>query len=140
MRTYNGLPVPFVAATLLDGKSDFRTNDPDLVQQCAKQKRCGICGEHIRTAFFFIGGPSSAAMGLYSDPWMHEQCAELAVAHCPHLSGKKTEYRGKVLGIPAEVMPSRTSILIIKATKVSIKLNRGGAYFQCHDHQVVKTC
>jgi hypothetical protein len=39
----------------------------------------------------FIGGPGSADLwrGAYTDPWMHEDCAEASMVVCPYIARPK---------------------------------------------------
>lgn len=69
---------------------DFKALDPDHVERCAKHRRCGICGGKIRSGpVAFIGAPDSAHRQCFADPWMHPDCAALAMQQCPFLAARR---------------------------------------------------
>jgi hypothetical protein len=72
---------------------DFKRLDMPHVDACATQGRCGICGGKIRRGpIAFIGpdDPIRHAEGCFADPWMHLECAQLAMQQCPFLAGRRT--------------------------------------------------
>src|SRR5258708_4262078 len=94
LRTYRGHPVPFTQLWA-DGMPAFRAVDMERWAQCLQEKLCGICGKRLGAFCYFIGGPLSSDNNLFSDPALHESCAEFAFRTCPFLSGKKLEYSHK---------------------------------------------
>lgn len=81
-----GLPVPLVN-TFGFQEHDFTTVDGNIALKLAERQRCGICGDPFEVAAF-LGGPQSADTKAYSDPPMHEACAEAAITLCPHIARK----------------------------------------------------
>ena len=89
-----GLVIPFTAPT--HGKVRIARTDIDRVAQCAKQRRCMLCGDHIgRDELIALFYYESASVGdCSSDPWMHVGCAEYTAAACPFMAGRRTEVKG----------------------------------------------
>jgi hypothetical protein len=81
-----GLPIP-VINTFGWQDFDFTTVDGATALKLAQRKLCGICGKRFELAAF-LGGPKSAEARTYTDPPMHEDCAEAAVRLCPHIARK----------------------------------------------------
>lgn len=85
--TVGSLTVPFVVDETRD-PIDFRALDVDHVKRCAKHRRCGICGRRIDHGRpIALIGPDDGRT-CYADPWMHPECAELAMRQCPFLRGR----------------------------------------------------
>jgi len=89
-RDRRGLPIPFVQHLGPDGQPDFTQIDASKVIRCAREHRCGLCGEPLHGKVSFLGGPRSAAAqgghGAYIDPPMHPECARAALDLCPHMA------------------------------------------------------
>lgn len=79
------LPVPYVNE-FPDGTVDFTGVHGQRQLECARGRLCGLCHEPIGYWVAFLGGPASARLRTYSDPPMHEACAEAATRLCPHLA------------------------------------------------------
>ncbi|MFJ2866864.1 hypothetical protein [Kitasatospora sp. NPDC087314] len=79
-----GLPIPVV--NMHDGAVDFVTLNGEASLRLALADRCSLCGEPLTGPAAFLGGPMSAQTGYYSDPPMHEACAEAALTLCPHIA------------------------------------------------------
>lgn len=88
-----GLVLPFTAPT--HGKVRIARTDIDLVAQCARQRRCMLCGDHMRKGepYAFVFYESANVGDCSSDPWLHVACAEYTAAACPFLAGRRTEIR-----------------------------------------------
>lgn len=67
---------------------DFKAVDAEHVRQCAEDGRCGICGGKIRRGPIAFIGPNDGR-ACFADPWMHPDCAEVAMAQCPFLIGRR---------------------------------------------------
>lgn len=81
------LVVPFmVDATRVP--IDFKSLDATHVELCATDGRCGICGRKIRRGPIAFIGPGDGRT-CFADPWMHPACADLALAQCPFLAGRR---------------------------------------------------
>src|SRR6266478_3893001 len=122
---YRGHPVPFTQLWV-NGTPDFRAVDMERWAQCLEEKLCGICGKRLGEFCYFIGGPLSRDNKLFSDPSMHETCAEFASRTCPFLSGKKLEYSDKpvdhrdavILKAPMAPRPDRMFIMRTRTRKI----------------------
>lgn len=128
LSVYGGLPVPFSQAWV-DGKPDFRATDPEKVIQCVTRKLCAICGKRLGEYAYFIGGPLSEANRLFSDPAMHQQCAEFASKACPFVSGQ-TDYSTRLIdeskvAVQAAVSAERpTTMFILKSRTKDMRLTK----------------
>jgi len=99
------LPIPFSAARRTepehDGRvvGDFTITDHDRVGRCAAERLCGVCGLRLGYWIAFLGGPQSAesARGAYSDPPMHEECAEWALRLCPYIVSHRVPRRSDLI-------------------------------------------
>jgi hypothetical protein len=69
-------PHPFV---------DFLGVDPKVSVRCLHDRLCGVCGTEIGEELALLGTLESAAVHLFADPHMHENCARSALRWCPHL-------------------------------------------------------
>ena len=98
------LPVPFAAARYPDGTGEFSIINPVRVAICARQRRCGICGNPLGRWVAFLGGPRSADPhnGAYTDPAMHERCAEASIGICTFIARPRTVRRS----LPIDVIPA----------------------------------
>lgn len=67
---------------------DFKAVDADHVRRCAEERRCGICGSKIKRGPIAFIGPTDGRR-CFADPWMHPECAEVAMAQCPFLTGRR---------------------------------------------------
>lgn len=67
---------------------DFKAVDRAHVEECATRGRCGICGGRIRRGPIAFVGPADGRR-CFADPWMHPECAGLAMAQCPFLGGRR---------------------------------------------------
>lgn len=127
-----GYPKPFVAA-VINGKHDFRVLG-DNVLHCAQGHRRGICGQRITGLFSFVGGFNCAEQHLYTDPWMHYECARYAVQVCPFLAAPKFEYsRHLQPGVERldVVSDTRSGINYVGTTsKVRAVIVKEGLFFQ----------
>lgn len=94
---YKGMPIPWVQSYKADGVTpDFTAVDPAKVLEAAKRRLCGLCGQKMGWWVAFIGGPQSTAMGTYSDPAMHPECAHQALTLCPHIALQGTQRARKL--------------------------------------------
>jgi hypothetical protein len=67
---------------------DFKALDRAHVDACATRGRCGICGARIRRGPIAFIGPDDGRT-CFADPWMHPDCADLALEQCPFLAGRR---------------------------------------------------
>lgn len=81
------LLIPFMVDATRD-PIDFKVLDPGHVELCAKQTRCGVCGNRIRSGPIAFIGPDDDGRSCFADPWMHPSCAVLAMGQCPFLTGR----------------------------------------------------
>lgn len=72
---------------------DFKALDNDHIDRCATEGRCGICGAKIKRGPAAFIGPDDTIRRTehcFADPWMHVECAQLAMQQCPFLAGRKS--------------------------------------------------
>ncbi len=92
------LPIPFVNDRG-DG-AEFAVIQTERSLECARRHLCGVCGERLTYWIAFLGGPQSAERGTYSDPPMHEECAEASTVLCPHLARRAPHRSRKIKNRP----------------------------------------
>lgn len=90
-----GLPIPFAAETA-EGTADFSAIQGAKTLACATRRLCGVCGEKLDYWIVFLGGPQAAVALTYTDPPMHEACAEASTVLCPHIAHKKPQRSRKL--------------------------------------------
>lgn len=125
------VPVPFFNESL-DGVVDYTAVDGDAVARCLKEDLCGACGQSNGYWKAFIGGPVSATNGMYLDPPMHRECAEVAMEFCPHIRVKNHRITDdakrdeEVFGesVSAKDKPERWIIVIARDFKL-VRYGRG---------------
>jgi ferredoxin len=95
------LPIPYSALRREDGTGDFIVTDSKRVEACARYKLCGVCGKPLGYWIAFLGGPASAdpEAGAYTDPPMHEACAEAALQLCPYIAHPRVQRRSPLAGV-----------------------------------------
>lgn len=102
----NGYVVPwFVAWYDADGKQcdertpgakpSFPTVDFGKMVQARKRNLCWICGLPMGSNKAFVFGPSSAIMGMSTEPPSHLACAGYAVVTCPFITDPNKAYVGE---------------------------------------------
>lgn len=78
--------MPYVVDERLE-PIDFKIMHSGHVRKCAEGFLCGVCGKRIRGYFAFVG-PNDGRR-CFADPWMHPDCARLAMVQCPFLAGRR---------------------------------------------------
>jgi len=93
---------------------DFATTDARRVTACAERGLCGVCGGKIRRGPIAFLGPDDGRT-CFADPWMHEECAEVAVAQCPFVSGRRDWRKPSTDPVEAEATAiySRNMVLVL---------------------------
>lgn len=96
-----GLPIPYMAAQDEDGRANFALVDPARTAEAARYSLCGVCGQPLGYWKAFLGGPRSADpdQGVYSDPPMHQDCAEASLRLCPYIARPKVPRRSDPLAL-----------------------------------------
>jgi hypothetical protein len=84
--TVGKLTVPYVVDERRD-PIDFKIMHLGHVRKCAEGFLCGICGKRIVGYFAFIGPDDDRR--CFADPWMHPECARLAMEQCPFLADRR---------------------------------------------------
>lgn len=84
--TVGKLTVPYMVDERVQ-PIDFKIVHTGHVRRCAEQSLCGICGKLIRQYFAFVG-PNDGRR-CFADPWMHPECARLAMQQCPFLADRR---------------------------------------------------
>lgn len=91
------LPIPYANVIDLEtGEYDFKVVSGMRSLECAKTERCGLCAQPLEGIAVFLGGVArEEGMGVYTDPPMHEECAEAATKLCPHLRLSRAKRAGE---------------------------------------------
>lgn len=85
--TVGGLTVPYMVDETRS-PIDFKVVSKPNVEDCARNGKCGVCGGKIRRGPIAFIGPDDGRR-CFGDPWMHPDCARLAMQQCPFLSRRK---------------------------------------------------
>lgn len=85
--TVGELTVPYMVEEA-NTPIDFKQVAPDRIEDCARNGKCGVCGGRIRRGPIAFIGPDDGRT-CFADPWMHHECAVLAMYQCPFLSGRR---------------------------------------------------
>jgi hypothetical protein len=87
-RDRRGYPIPFIVLIDAQKRPHFTINNGERVIAAGRKKLCGLCGGKLRGDIAFVGGPVCffSAMGAFSDPPMHAECARYAIRVCPYLA------------------------------------------------------
>lgn len=82
-----GFPIPVIIFRDPAGKPLFTANDTRVVNHCAANDLCGICGSKLGDDSRVLGGPLSALheRGVYIDSPLHHECGQYALQVCPYL-------------------------------------------------------
>ncbi len=67
---------------------DFKALDAEHVALCATKGLCGVCGARIRRGPIAFIGPDDGR-ACFADPWMHPECADVALEQCPFLARRR---------------------------------------------------
>lgn len=77
----NGLPAPYSGRDDIHGMPHTKR-----AQECAAGDVCSVCGEQITDERrYVVTHNQSEGELLDSGHQMHERCAKVALAHCPHM-------------------------------------------------------
>jgi hypothetical protein len=95
-----GLPIPFSSGRDPHGAGLFGVNDPDAKLACAARRLCGVCGREIARLgavaggeLVFLAAGKVPARPVFTDPPMHNRCAEAALALCPFIARPRVPSR-----------------------------------------------
>lgn len=128
------LPIPYMNRRF-DGTWDFLSIYAPAVIKCLNEKLCGICGEPLKFASAFVGGPLSFQSRVYSDPPFHPECAKASMRLCPHMlishAKRATERRaGNVITHESATLdkPQEWVIGIAPTSETTFELARDGIY------------
>lgn len=113
-----GYPIPFFVP-IVNGKPDFRYQDPKKQILCVEKKLCSICGKKLYDkSYWFISGPMGLQNGTSSDAPMHEDCARFSLKSCPHLVFQKAERRSdEDLSQQHQIRDKPPVLFLVKADK-----------------------
>ena len=114
-----GYPIPFFTP-IVDGKPDFRYQDPKKYNLCIDKRLCSICGKKLYDkSYWFITGPIGLSNRCASDSAMHEDCARFSIAVCPHLIFHKAERRSDedLATTPGGIRAKPYLYILVKADK-----------------------
>lgn len=91
------LPIPYIAEIAPDGHGEFTILDDRRARECLEGRLCAMCGLPMGWWVALIGDPVSVDEpdgGLFIEPPVHEECAELALGGlCPYLSRERVPRR-----------------------------------------------
>jgi hypothetical protein len=91
-----GLPIPVSSGRdPITGAGRFGVNDPVAKLVCGLSRACGVCGLALCATIVFLAvdhGMDPARLA-FSDPGMHEQCAEASMALCPFIQRERVPRR-----------------------------------------------
>jgi hypothetical protein len=106
-RDRRGFPIPYTVMCGEDGTPYFTVNDSAKQHECAKDRRCSVCGKRIPGLAWFVGGPLSAfhPEGAYMDNALDEDCARFALQTCPYLAARSYVHRIDAALIPERDLP-----------------------------------
>lgn len=86
-----GYPIPFFVP-MVEGKPQFLYMDKQKLDKAIDENLCHICGKKLHKDYhYFVSGPMGLQNKVSSDAAMHRDCAEFALAVCPHMLYKKSE-------------------------------------------------
>lgn len=113
-----GYVIPYFVP-IVNGKPDFRYQDPKKREACLKHSLCSVCGNKLYSkSYWFISGPMGLMNRIHSDAPMHEDCARYSLAVCPHLHLYKAERRSDgSLATEGQVRDKPKNLFIVKADK-----------------------
>jgi hypothetical protein len=119
------LPIPVSSGRDPDtGAGRFGVNDPGAKLACGLNRACGVCGLALGTTIVFLAEDYGAdpARLVFSDPGMHQPCAEASMVLCPFIQRERVPHRaGARPGKPGwlwvtspsyELVPGRGSALV----------------------------
>jgi hypothetical protein len=104
LQVYGIYPVPYIQIWI-DGKPDFRVTDIERVVECVENRLCGICGKGLLDYVWFIGGEKTVEYRLFTDPPMHQICAEYVAVTCPYVNGERRVYSEREVKCPHHQSP-----------------------------------
>jgi hypothetical protein len=143
-RDERGYPIPFIVMREPDsGRPLFVVNDAERQIRAVKEKRCPICGSHLDSLIWWVGGPLSAFLeaGAYNDSGMHYECMEYALQVCPYLAmpnylGSLTELAtkqameaGVATVIDHTMLPGRPAVFVAVAARRFTLIDHGAGYY-----------
>jgi hypothetical protein len=89
-RDVRGYPIFYAIqppGEIRDGDTvDFRVLSVTHHLQCARERRCAICGGRVGSSLFWIGGPMCVQNRVFGDGFMHEECCRYSQRVCPYLT------------------------------------------------------
>lgn len=100
------LTVPYMVDDTIN-PIDFKAVSNDHVARCAVKSLCGVCGGKIRRGPIAFIGPDDGRT-CFADPWMHPDCAQVAMAQCPFLN----DHRGWREGDPLVVVYEHNMVMV----------------------------
>lgn len=101
------LPIPFATEREADGIGRFGANDPLAKLLCGIGRRCGVCGGRLgdgEIVFLAVDRGHLGRRPVFTDPAMHEPCAEASMALCPFIARARTAGRASAGPKPGWVM------------------------------------
>lgn len=94
--TVGELVVPFITLRHRNGKAALGLVDGDRLEQCLRQRRCGVCGQVMESRMVFLMRPFDLARKCSVEPGLCPPCAAYTQVACPMVSGHMAHYRESV--------------------------------------------
>lgn len=122
-----GYPIPFFAP-IVNGKPNFRFQDPMKQLYCMDAGICPICGKKLFKDFcYIISGPMGLKNRVSSDAAMHRYCAEFSMTACPHLYFQKAQRKEDGVS-PFLIKEKPNQLFLVKCSKYKMVPDGNGHY------------
>jgi hypothetical protein len=123
-RDARGYPIPFTVFVDADGTPDFRVIDQEKLVACARERRCGLCGDPLGYWIAFVGGPVSHANREFADAPMHRECASYAMAVCPFLALRRAHRSGREVTVTGAVVVEDAASVVDRPERMGMFVTR----------------
>jgi hypothetical protein len=125
-----GLPMPVSSGRDRGtGAGRFGVNDPVAKLACGLCRACGVCGRALTAMIVFLAVDYGADPDrlVFSDPGMHEPCAEASMALCPFIQRERVPHRdGARTGKPGWLWVASPSYQLVPGRGAALVAFRPG--------------
>jgi hypothetical protein len=94
--TIGGLIVPFVVLRHRNGDAAMGLVDGERQEQCLRERRCGVCGQVMRSRMVFLMREPDLIRKRSTEPGLCPPCAAYTQTACPMVGGQMEHYRRTV--------------------------------------------
>lgn len=94
--TLGGLVVPYTTIRHRDGTAALGVNNGHLVDQCLRERLCGVCGDTLAGRMVFLMRGSDLPRACTVEPGMCPPCAAYTQRACPMVGGFMRYYMKSV--------------------------------------------